>query len=223
VDPAFRGPASLLLLRPVLALKETVLTDFSATPEVVEMFNRLGFTSLGDALTLLTPVPLLGGRGEPPLDLTGVPGAAEGILSPSDLRIFQDHQGIECRHLVVQDGGEYCYVVASRPDGGPLAHIHVHFVSRPPLLARHHVAFRKALLEGGARYAAIPTRLLDGERIPLALEGRGSRTFCRPAVSPPRVDSLYSEMALLKLPVVPQIPEWVRLGRRVVRRLTGRG
>lgn len=223
VQPAFRGPASLLLLRPVLALKETVLTDFSATPEVVEMFNRLGFTSLGNALTLLPPLPFSGGRVEPPLELGGSPGAAETILSPGDLRIFRHHQGIDCRHLVVQDeGGEYCYVVASRPDGGPLAHLHVHFVSRPRLLARHHLAFRTALLEGGARYVAIPTRLLEGVEIPLALRGLGGQTFCRPAVQPSRVDSLYSEMALLKLPVVPQIPGWVRTARRLARRVTGR-
>ena len=223
VLPEHRGPSSLVLLRAVLELPDTVLTDFSASAEVAGMLERIGFHCLGTGLTVLPALPFAGVGVAPAIDLESSPDAAARILSPGDLRIFRDHHGIDCRHLVAQEpGGEYCYVVASRPHGGPLAHVHVHYVSRPKLLARRHLAFRKALFADGARYAAIPTRLLRDERLPLSFQARGGRTMCRPAVPPSTIDSLYSEMALLKLPVVPQAPAWLRNGRRVAARLLRR-
>lgn len=223
VLPPHRGPSSLVLLRPVLALQDTVLTDFSANDEVAVMFERLGFTRVGAGITVLPALPLAAAGAEPAVDLEAMPERAARILSPCDLRIFNDHRGIDCSQLVVQEpGGEYCFVVASRAVGGPAAHVHVHYVSRPALLARHHLAFRAALLAGGVRYAAVPTRLLDGARIPFAIAGRGDRTLCKPALPPAAVDSLYSEMPLLKLPVVPEPPAWIRHGKRLLRKVLRR-
>ena len=216
VQPEYRGARSLLLLRPFLALEKTVLTDFSATPEVVAMFTRVGFEALGSEVVLLLPLPGLGAQ-DSILDLAADPSAARRVLSPADLVIFQDHQGIDCRHLLIQCEGQYCYLVASRLDGGGWPHVHVHYVSRPALLVRNHLGARRALLRGGARYAVIPRRLLGRERIPMSLSARASSAFCRPGdISPAAIDTLYSEMVLLKLPVVPRIPEPILKLRRKV-------
>lgn len=219
VQPEFRGPASLLLLRPVLALKETTLTDFSATPDVLALLGRMGFAGLGNAILVLPPLP--GGVGGPRvIDLDADPDPAVGRLSTVDREILHDHRGIGCRHLMVEDGDGYCYVVASVVDGARPPHAHVHYVSDPALLARHHRAFRRALLRGGLRFASIPARLMRGVRLPWAIRARGGETLVRPGGVPPHaVDTLYSEMALLKLPVVPRIPEPILAVRRWLRGL----
>lgn len=223
VNPAYRGPSSLVLLRAVLDLPDTVLTDFSASPEVGELLDRLGFVSLGNELTVMPAIPFSRMAAKQVIDIEAVPAVAERLLAPADLRIFRDHLGIECRHLLVEDaGGEYCYVVASGALGGPVAHAHVHFVSQPRIFARHHLSFRHAMMAGGARYAVVPTRLLHGTRVPLSFVGHGDRTLCRPAAPPQSIDSLYSEMALLKLPVVPRVPAWMRWGKRWVQRVLRR-
>jgi len=200
VEPEHRA-SSLLLMRPALAAREHTLTDLSPSRRVVEISRRLGFETLEQTITMLPWLPWQGGDAAEVLELAPDDPRAARLLSPADLRVFRDHQGIDCRHWLVLDRGEYCYLVSSRLRHPRFGYSYLHHVSRPRLLARHHAAVRTRMLQGGLRCVAVCTRLLDGVRVPFSLTTRTNEKLFRPAGVPAaQVDTLYSELVLLKLP-----------------------
>lgn len=220
VQPAYRGTASLLLLRPVLALRHHILTDFTSTPDVATMLLRVGFREFSGHTLFLPVVPLRPDWGPAPRNIGLTDAEAIGLMSDADLRILRDHTGFGCTHTILRVGSTYCYVVSSRIEDGPWPHVHVHYVSAPSVFRQRIAAFRRHLLSDGARYLAVPSRLLrEGCGTPLAIASRTMPVLLRPGSSEvdPPLDTLYSEMALFKWPVAPHIPDWARGMRQRLR------
>jgi hypothetical protein len=213
VLPAYRGTTSLLLLRPVLALRHHIITDFTSTPDVAVMLLRVGFQESSGGTLFLPALPLRPTWGAMPRSIALDDEGSLGLMSDADLRILRDHSGIGCTHTILRVGSSYCYVVSSRIEDGPWPHVHVHYVSAPSVFRRRIAAFRRHLLSDGARYLAVPARLLrEGCGTAIAISARTAPALIRPVSGEgdPPLDTLYSEMALFKWPVAPVIPAWAR-------------
>ncbi len=220
VLPEYRGTSSLLLLRPVLALRHHIITDFTSTPDVATMLLRVGFHEVSGGTVFLPAVPLRPDWGPTPRNIALDDDEATGLLSDADLRILRDHTGVGCTHTILRVGTAYCYVVSSRITDGPWPHVHVHYVSAPTVFRQRIASFRRHLLSDGARYLAVPARLMrEGCGTALAITARTMPALIRPVPSEgdPPLDTLYSEMALFKWPVAPVIPEWARGMRQRLR------
>lgn len=214
VKPEFRA-ASLSLMRPVLALGDRTLTDFSASLDVAALSKRLGFRTLDDKLLVLPRLPWPGDRRARITELGDDAGAAERGLNAPDLRIFRDHQGIGCSHLLLESGTGYCYVVSSSIDAGWLPHRQVHYISDRRIFAEHHLAIRAHLLRNRTCYATVGSRLLSGVAIPWSVRVASNELLYRPTASSPApesIDTLYSELPLLRL----------RMPFEITRRFRGR-
>ncbi|QDU27674.1 hypothetical protein ETAA8_27630 [Anatilimnocola aggregata] len=209
VQPAHRA-ASLLLMRPILALKDHVVTDLSASGEVVAISERLGFSKLDRTIRLLPKMP----RGRATADvieLTSQPELAEAKLTPTEFQLYRDHQGIECRHLWIESSEGSCYLVASLVASRWLPHVFVHHLTNPEVFSRHHRLIRQHLLSAGGYYVAVNEPHLHDQRIPCSLRADANQRLVRGNLCPPAaIDSLYSEMPLFKLPIHPRPPLFIR-------------
>lgn len=217
VQPAHRA-SSLLLMRPILALQDCVITDLSASGEVVAISERLGFTKIDRTIRVLPPIPWRG-RGVELIDLAAEPHRAVELLSPEDQIIFRDHQDIHCQHWVVRNEAETCYLVASKIPSRWMPHTMVHYLSNPRLFAQHHAFLRGQLLRnGGGRYVAVNEPHLASAKasIPCSFRADSNQRLVRgnqvggKLIEPAAIDSLYSELALFKLPCYPRPPKFMR-------------
>lgn len=209
VQPEHRA-SSLLLMRPILALRDCVITDLSASGEVVAISERLGFTRLDRTIRLLPPLPWQGSSATL-VDLTAEPDRAPELLTAAEQTIFRDHQNIDCQHLVVLSDQGSCYLVASRNPSRWLPHTLVHYLSNPAVFARQHAFIRAQLLRSGGRYVAVNRPHLAGETIPCSFSADSNQRLVRgSAAAPEAIDSLYSELTLFKLPNYPRPPQLVR-------------
>jgi hypothetical protein len=103
---------SLRLLLESLKLKEHSFTNFTASPTVATILKKLGFTAFEVHQRVLLPLPRLpfARRGRCDFELQSV----RSKLSGEELRIFDDHQGLNCEHLLLQADSGSCYVVLKK-------------------------------------------------------------------------------------------------------------
>lgn len=217
VKPEYRA-GSLLLLRPVLALTDHTITDFSASREVIIIMKRLGFSTLDDSVWVLPQLPWPVHHRIKAVRITGE--VDPGLPSPmADMwRLLQDHRATDCCHFVFTDGRETCGVIFSRSSGVRPAHCEIHHIANPAFFSRHHAAVRSHLMKAtGTRFVVVESRLLP-EGAPLAFRVKILEKLYRsPTVPPELIDTLYSEIVLLNLAtpyqgvygaVVDQLREW---------------
>lgn len=117
---------SLSLLLEALKLKHFTFTNFTASPTVATISGKLGFKSFTVDQRVLLPVPhLVDRRFGCDFDLEVV----RSKLSENDLRIFDDHQGINCEHLLLRSDNGDCYVVLKKTVRKRLSFAKVHYLS----------------------------------------------------------------------------------------------
>jgi hypothetical protein len=199
VHPDYRAK-SLMMLRAVLGLPGCVLTDFTAARRAVTIVQRLGFQIVDQAAWVL-----------PALDFrdTGHPAVQEvtdanqhilAELSPEQWQLFFDHQPFACKCALIRDEQTFGTIIYSRVKMGARSYCQVYYVSSPPLLAKHHAEVRTHLLrQTGERFVAIDARLMGDTRIPHSRRAKATTKLVRTGSPlPAPVDSLYSEVVLLK-------------------------
>jgi hypothetical protein len=200
VDSEYRAK-SLLLLRPIAGLRDHTITDLTPHVNVVPIMKRIGLTTLDRGVTVLPSLPWKSSpRGSVVHLLRDVTSREAATLSPADLAIFRDHQGIECGHLLMQAGREYCYVVFSTIERRLTTHCLVHYISCPRTFVEHHATIRAHLArESRCSWIVVDSRLLDRLRVPYTFQLPATEKLYRSSqLAPHQIDSLYSEQAILK-------------------------
>jgi hypothetical protein len=200
VDPEYRVKA-LMLLKPIAALQDHTVTDMTAHLNILPIMKRIGMRALDGSVRVLPALPWhRPARGVSVRLLTEPAEAYRDLLSPEQLVIYQDHQGLECGHLLVQSGHETCYVVYSVIENCWKKHSLIHYISSPRLFAEHHAAIRAQLARHGRKWlTVVDSRLLAGERVPYSFRYQTNpKLFRSNELAPHQIDSLYTEQAILK-------------------------
>lgn len=110
VLPPYRAH-SLKLMRALLRPKNYLFTDLSPSGNVPALNERLGFHYLDTATRLVLNQPYA----SPPFRVTESPDELRSILTGADAEIYRDHAAAPAaRHLVVQRGTEYGYLIYRR-------------------------------------------------------------------------------------------------------------
>jgi hypothetical protein len=119
---------SLGMLLEVLKLKDYTFTNFTSSPAVATILSKLGFTGFAVHQRVLLPLPGFDRRRQQQrYDFDQ--GVIRNKLSGEDLRIFDDHQGLNCRHLLLQSDRGDCYVVLKNTERQHLTWAKVHYLS----------------------------------------------------------------------------------------------
>ncbi|WP_315549312.1 hypothetical protein [Microbacterium aurum] len=188
----------LRLVRALLAAEEVVFTDLSPSGNVVALNERLGFRHLATEAFLAFNLPSPRTRG---VVLSANPHTIADILDASDARIHDDHRRAQAaRHLVIQQGDTYAYLVYRRDRRKrlPVFATPLYAGGDRDLLRRAWPAVRTRLLRQGLVATLAEPRLLGFTpgsarrlRHPRAKMVRGA------GWPDDAVDYLYSELALV--------------------------
>ena len=204
VDQAHRG-GSLSLMRPALNLRGCTLTDFTPTPQVSVINQRLGFRPLDSRVTLLF-CPWRRSLSEPSVAILTDLEEIVKYLNQPQAQISRDHPGPDFEHLLVEAQSQSCYVIAARVTRHWLPYCHVYYVSDPAVFRRFQDSICRHLLEiTRTRFAAVDARRMGLPRLPRSFTvPLSSNQFYRSDdVAPADIDPLYSELSYLRLTTLP--------------------
>ncbi|MBW3599035.1 MAG: hypothetical protein KY475_17410 [Planctomycetes bacterium] len=202
VHEKHRG-SSLFLMRPVLANRGLTITDFSPTPHVCEVSQRLGFQRLDARLRLF---PLAGRRRAATCSVIESRPEILDRLDDAERQLAADHDLPHMGVLLIEMGDRRCLMLYSRVDRWRLPYCYIHYIShqsRDALAAVRRVLAART----GARFAAIDARFTAGVRLSRSVTlPVASRQLVRWSQAPPsHVDTLYSEVSLLNLTTLPDL------------------
>jgi hypothetical protein len=202
VQDEFRGQSFLLFLA-VLKLRDCTITNLTSSPKVAAMMAPLGFKPLDTRVRLLFPTP------GPPWRRPAIATDRATILATldaADAKIYADHAGCDCGHLVVRPDPEeaYCYLVFTRKHraayGARVPYCHVHYISNRAVFERHLGAIKRHFLTAlGAWFVAVDERLVGNGAGPLSRAYRLSapRYFRSDVLAAGEIDNLYTELVVL--------------------------
>lgn len=192
--------ASMLLLKPILALHDCTIVNLTPTPRAYEIFEKFGFKPLESERLLLPPIVSIGLRGG---SFVGAPSEIGRYLEGDERTICRELSEFDgVYQVLLRRGNEQCYLVATRLriKRVPLAELHyignTDFFWRNRGLA-HWALFRTMRVAG----ISIDRRFAGSRRFAFAIR-RSAKRLYRPlfADTPPEaVDNLYSELMTVKI------------------------
>jgi hypothetical protein len=190
---------SLQLLLEALKLKDCTFTNFTPSTGVARILKKLGFAELESSEQILLPVPGFSYARTSYRCLVDLDEIGER-LSGMDRKIFTDHQGLDCRHVLLSDGEKYCYLILKNRSYKRLPFARVHYLSNPELFALGIDALRTNLCwRLKVAGLIIDNRYVNGRAFAYAraYPQQCPAFFKSSTVSASDIDTLYSEMILL--------------------------
>ncbi len=192
--------ASILLLKPVLALRDCTIVNLTPTKRSHDIFEKLGFKQLESERLLLPPVILPWARGA---SFITSPNEIAPLLDADERIICRDFSSVDgVRHLLLRRSGRQCYIVATRLQVRHVPFAELHYIGDHNFFWSNRALAHWALLRT-MRVAGIALdRRFAGERnIRFAIR-RSTRRLYRPQfhdIVPSAIDNLYSELMTVKI------------------------
>jgi hypothetical protein len=223
VKENYRG-RSLLMMKPLLGLKDYTVTDFTPTDRVSAISEKLGFEELDSTLRIFLPVPQykrFDGQGSTQLpiqkkyQIISNLETIEGVLNGRELRIFHDHRDYESGHMLIrcrESQSEFCYILYSRVNRYIKPYCHIHYISNPDIFEKANRLIRYHLERlNDCSFSVIENRLVSNNSFSFSLKFpiRNRQNYRSSHLRPEHIDTLYSEVTFLKLCTFPDISKMV--------------
>ena len=204
VKPEYRG-YSLLLLRPILKLRDYTITDFTPTDDVCKIERRLGFRGLDSTVRILPPLPLWS-RYEALECHEGNEISVDG-LDAATQRIVVDPRVSHLHRFAFSKKGETSVVICSRVTLHWRPYCYIVHVQNPDFLAKNSLLIRARLCRAlDSSFVAVDDRLLTSP-IPwsIALPRRTRQLFRSNRLSPHQISPVFTEVSALNLCTFPKL------------------
>jgi len=192
---------SVSLLFQALKLRDYTFTNFTASPIVAALLLRLGFTEFEVHQQVLLPLPGFS------LSSSGCtyefePNKIRSALSESDRIIFDDHQHLDCVHLLLRSNKGYSYVVLKKTRRKRLPFAKVHYVNHVGLfVACIETLIARICLRLGVLGLMIDERYLRNHRLRTGIHYAHQRKAyfksSSATLDKAQIDTLYSELVVL--------------------------
>jgi acetoacetyl-CoA synthetase len=196
---------SLALHAKVIADKRVTVTNLSATPPVLMLLKKLGFTLMDKSERIILPV-ITRQTFMDRCEILTEPGAVEGALAGERLRFFRDHQLPYNHHALLRTPLEDCYVMMNRTlktirGNLRLPFARVHHIGAPDVFVRH---LDKLVIRVAASLKVVAMivddRMLQGA-VPwhsfMRPGGERKAAFRSERLAADDIDGLYTEAVLL--------------------------
>lgn len=191
---------SLLLIFEALKLKDYTLTNFTASPTVAAILSKLGFKEFRVDQRVLLPVPSfsLSQRGVGCyFELQSIGSKVRG----NDLKIFEDHQGLNCQHLLLESTYGDCYVVLKKTKRKSLSFAKVHYLSNAKVFhdCMEHLAAKISFRLGVFGFM-VDERYIQGQKFGRSVHYPHQRAAffkSNSAIDENQIDTIYSELVVL--------------------------
>jgi hypothetical protein len=194
---------AIQLVQKALRLKTHTLTCLTLMGATLKIFKRFKFDVLEDSWYILTPV-------SSPETTVALPwfwctSEKERIgerVEGQDEIIFRDHRDSKCKHLLLFNDNEYCYIISSIWRIRNIRCSLIHYVSHPEVFFAHQAKAKLGLLKNNhTLFTLIDSRMVGNTHLRFAVERKLSfPRLYRPAeddLRPEMVDMLYSELMWL--------------------------
>jgi hypothetical protein len=188
---------SLMLLRESMRRRDVTYTAVSPIARVAKIIARMGWEELETHRRVIYPTlnfrPL---RPRPEITV----GDVSSLLSPEQLRIFQDHQGLPCEHAVLEHDGRQCYMVFVRKTSRFKSSVRIDYLSDRALFCSCIRQFAGKLCRKlGVTSIAVHDRFLDDTKIPFSKRRplRVPFMFRSDSLTAADIDSLYTESVVM--------------------------
>jgi hypothetical protein len=192
--------ASMLLLKPVLALRDCTIVNLTPTKRSYEIFEKLGFKPLeSERLLLPPPISFQFVRGS----FVSDPNKIVPHLDADEGMIFRDLSGVAgVYHVLLKYAGRRCYVVATKLKVRGLPFAELHYIGDRDFFWSNRALAHWALLQAtGAAGVALDRRFAGERNVRFAIH-RSTKRLYRPQfpdTPPEAVDNLYSELMTVKI------------------------
>ena len=194
---------ALTVLKPMLRLKDVLLTALTPADLTVTVLERLGFKLLDEeqiAIPIRPPVFPTLRSAKPPLVLFGDP-AIEPHLRAEHRKIYRDHASLGCTHFLIKEASSerYCYGVATTSLMRKLSFmggkwLNVCYVSDANFFAENFRFFRKQLWKRKFMGLCYDARLLPKDLSKLSVKKKKKRQYKWANGPAGPIDNLYSEL-----------------------------
>jgi len=208
VDSQYRN-RSLFLLKPVLRLKDCIITNFTASKTVSTILNTLNFEGLGDVLCIILPLPTLS-TFRVFCERTKIlfNRKAKRHLNVEEKRLYSDHSFLDskCIHILLKKSVDSCYIIAKRSVWRGIPLLQLHYVSNSKLFAKCIDALRViAAVRFRVVSIMVDKRFLKGEKIRCVINYKlqspryYKSNLTKQTEDLDNIDHLYSEFMLLNI------------------------
>lgn len=190
---------SLLLFKPLFALKNHVITNLTPTPSVMPIFEKFGYKVLETERQLY--LASLWGGWSMKWKISDEVELIESKLNPHDLEIFCNHQALACRHLIIYDQSKYCYLVFVPATARRIVkRSSIYYVSDMEIYLKvlNRVQWYLATRYRSC-YTVIDRRFTKNFPILLGLKRPAIRLYLADQLPTEQIDNLYSELVVLPL------------------------
>jgi hypothetical protein len=195
---------SIALIFPILKLTDYTLTIFSAIPEAIKIFKKIGFKVLTKSRKMMAPIPILKSIFFKDCELIYGEDVIK-YLDDNELKIYKHHHKFICYHFVMKsDFGNSYLIVRKRKKNifnfwYPFADIH--YISNKEIFMKYFDSV-KYFIANKLKVITITIRdtYLPEYQFPYSLNRPAEGFLYRSSLlSPGDIDSLYSEIFILDL------------------------
>lgn len=193
----------LSLILETIKLTDYTITNLTANIKTVAMFKRLGFKELETNFKILIPAPSLNIFSDNCRIETDT-GRIKGLLSRDALKIYKDHSGFNCIHLVIQSGHGNSYLIMKNTKRKKMPLAQIHYISDLDVFLKClSAAMVKICLRLKIFGLLIEERFLKGHKVRYAITSRlphPLKLFKSSTLEKDKItDNLYTELFILDL------------------------
>jgi hypothetical protein len=193
--------ASMLLLKPILALRDCTLLNLTPTPRTADIFRKLGFKELETDQTIVPAIDDPRRFFRTPL--TPRDTRFEERLRPDDRTIFNQAKNVpNMQHVIVGGNGDSCYVVAAPLQFKRLPFAQILYYSDAESFWQNRGALHAALARAiGAVGFAIDKRFRAEDSKSIAFHRKTQRLYrpASPDIRPRDIHGIFTELMTVKI------------------------
>ncbi len=205
VDEDCRNQSVFLLLE-ALKLKDYTFTNFTASQTVAVLVKRLGFEEFEVNQQIIPPIPNFALKKRNcvcEFDVQKI----RPELNDNERTIFDDHQQLDCRHLLLKSNAGYAYVILKKTHRRNIPIAKVHYVSDAGYFVEWAEKFAaKICLHLKVLGVMVDERYLGDYRPRFGInyphQRKGYFKSTSKTLNKNQIDTLYSELVVLFNPKV---------------------
>ncbi len=193
--------ASILLLKPVLAMRDCTIVNWTPTDRAYEIFEKLGFRKLESNQVLIPPTAQL--KSFFGASCTSDPTVLEAELGEDDRALYDALRPSESvHHILLRAGSRTCYIIATKNTYKRVPFAVVQFASDYDLFWKFRGAVHVGLTRTmGVFGLSIDGRFAVGRDLGLSASWPAKRLYrpAQPNTPPETIDGLFSETMMLSI------------------------
>lgn len=190
---------TMRLLREIGRLENVILTSLTPTHTSYQLAKYFGFKILDDSFFLFFPIPMITNSIKHSFEKKFI---FSFLQDTEHKKILSDHARFNCRHFLVYNKYEFCYLIFSKIIKWNIPFVHIHFLSNSQFFERNIYKITwKLLWNSKSCFLLIDSRFInDNKYLSYKYKLKTPKMYrdnTEEKINPKLIDNLYSELVVL--------------------------